>query len=607
MTSGFTRDLPGAQQADIPIDAAKDSEPLKGMSDQDVVSRLSTLVTACEEHASNRYNTIRRQWRLYHEQYDWSKKQAWQSKIPVPRTFATVEQAVALYSAGLVPSENWFRLEDTWMASAGREHALTKLQQGNLKAAGFYEMLRLGLLSGFLGGTIPVKVGVDSRGPLHYPVHLLWDPLDVKMDWSGRNRFIVLESEVDGYTLEQWAEQGLYEESRVEDALKSSWPGDLRTKLNTWDMAMPTHFCQEFWGDLTDDKGKLEMANCTFVVIDKTVLLRKPIENPYGFGSPPIVIGQPLRVPYRVWAAGLIEHVGGLARMMTELANAVMDASLFASVQAYQYDIERVRVADLRRGIYPGKMFGVSNLGAGPGIERFEAGQVPTDALGVINYLDNELQRDTGINESQTGTETPGSRRKTATEVERRHGQSTTIIRTMARDLEMTWLEPLLDMTLSLFAQVTSKNTKALFDPQLVRALGPQWSLTLRALDEELRSEVLSKGMRHEARGISSSIALNEDLQRLLGFAEAAHADPEMWGRVNKRVLLEKVVALHRQSPDELLIPEEEYQQQQQQAAQLAMAARQGQQGQGGWSPPSAQGGPRRGEMRQLPAVAGAR
>lgn len=608
-TSERLRDMPGATQIDIPLEAAEESEPLKGASDEKIVQRLQALVTACDDYAARRYRTIRRMWQLYYEQYDFSRKQAWQSKVSIPKVFSTVESAVALYSAGLIPSDQWFRIEDTLKKNDSRGFALEQIMRQVLGATGFYEQLRLGLMSGFLGGIIPTKVGVDSRGPIHYPVHQLWDPLDVKLDWSGRNRFLVLESEIDGYTLRRWAEDGLFEMERVEKAIKSSPSGDLRSRQSSWDTVMPGLHCREFWGDLVDDDGTLLMANCTFMVINGTVLLRRPIENPFNHGSPPIVLGAPLRVPFRVWAPSMMEHVSGLARMLTELANAVMDASLFASVQAYQYDITRVRSADLKRGIYPGKMFGVTDLQGGPGIERFEAGEVPTDALGVMNMLDQEIQRDTGITEHTTGTDAPGGKgRTTAREVLTRHTQSMGIIRSMAHDLEISYLEPVLNMTLSVFAQVTARNPRVFLQEDIRKVIGTGAALALQLLDEQSRTDLLTKGIRHRARGISSSVSLNEDLQRLLGFAEAASKSPEMWGRIRHRELLERAAILHRLPPDEILVPEQEYQQMMQQRAAAMAQMQQG-------SPPGQQQPGQQlvrrrralmpGEQRQVPQLTG--
>jgi hypothetical protein len=602
------RDAPGAAQIDIPPAAAEESEPLKGVPDEKIIQRLETLVTACDDYASHRYRTIRRMWRLYYEQYDFSRKQAWQSKISMPRTFATVEAAVALYSAGLIPSDQWFRIVDSLSKDDARGFALEQVMRPVIRSTGFYEQLRLGLMSGFLGGLIPTKVGVDSRGPIHYPVHQLWDPLDVKLDWSGRNRFLVLESEVDGYTLREWAKSGLFEEERVEQAIKSSPAGNLRDRQSSWDRVWPGLHCREFWGDLVDDDGTLLMANCTFMVINGSVLLRRPIENPFDHGSPPIVLGAPLRVPYRVWAPSMMEHVAGLARMFTELANAVMDATLFASVQAYQYDVARVRPADLRRGIYPGKMFAVTDLQMGPGIERFEAGKVPSDSLGVMNMLDQEMQRDTGITEHTTGTEAPGSGgRKTAREVLTRHTQSMGIIRSMAHDLEVTYLEPLLNMTLSVFAQVTARNPRVFLQPDIRKVIGMNAALALQLLDEQSRTDVLTKGIRHQARGISSSISVNEDLQRLLGFAEMAAKVPEMWGRIRHRSLLERAAILHRLPPDEILVPEQEYQQGLQRRAaamaQMQGASSPGQQGKQGQQLVRRRRALMPGEQRQVPQL----
>ncbi|UCC67820.1 MAG: hypothetical protein JSV79_12000, partial [Armatimonadota bacterium] len=574
--------IASGQQVDVPVDAAEDAAPLKrGPEEAEIVRRIDGLAEAARSKASGRYQTIRANWDLYLDKWDWTGKARWQSRVWIPRPFQITESAVSLYSAGLIPSRRWFKLEDHWRGDYRRERMVELLQRGNMERIHFYEMLRLFLAAGFIGGNIPVKVGVDSTGRIPEPSLILLDPLDVRLDWSGRNRFWITETEVDPWTLREWGEMGMFEMDRVEEVIAAGQESEVKErKQSTMDEGGPTIALRELWGDLASAEGELWIGNGTGITANGK-LLRPLMPNP--FRKIPLVIGQPLRVPFKVWAASLLEHNSGLARMMTELACGVLDAALMASIQAYQYDVDRIDPADLLSGFYPGKAIGVEELTAqGDGVKRFEPGGVPHDVLAVMELLDLQFERGTSIPEQTTGVSRPGGRRKTAREVERLLGQSMSIIRTSAQDLEISFFEPMLDRVLSVFAQVTARNRRAFFRPEVVRALGAGAALMMAQMKPSERERLLSRDITHRVYGMSGSIAVNEDLQRLIGLAAALREDPETWAMVRKRRLAERMVELHRQDPDELLYTEQEMQQM---AARQAMQMQAARQAAGGWRP----------------------
>lgn len=579
----------GSPQVDIPKGAAEDADSMREKSDQEVCQRINQLADRADEHAAPRHQTFERMYRLYLSRFNFSGKQAWQSKVPVPRMFQLLERACDIFSGALMPGAQWFSVRDTWMRDASRGLIVQRMMENLLEDHVRLDLLlRPVLLTGMIGGMAPVKVGVDSSGPIPYPSLTEWDPRDVKLDFTGRGRFIILDTEIDPYQLEEWGEDGLFDMDRVQKAIKSS-RGDATSGGEFEDVSKSLHW-REFWGDLPDKDGKAMIRNGHAVVINKSVLVRPLIENPYERRRLPVILACPLRVPFKLFPPGLAEHVSGLVLMLTELANNVLDATLFSSIQAYMYDVERVKGADIRRGIWPGRAFPVDDLALGPGIERLKVGEVPMDALSVGQWLDNEIRQDTAFSEGATGLEAPGSRRKTAREVTIRTGQATSILRIMGRDQELTFLEPTLDWVLSIFAQVTMRSRRLFMSPEMVQVLGPGAALLLSQMKAEQRAEALTKGMRFRAHGVSGAINLNEDLQRLLGMAETLAHDPEMWARVKKPVLARRIVESHRQIPDDLLYSDQEMAQIQ--AKQAAMQA-----GAGGGSAGGAGGGPMPGMM----------
>lgn len=561
----------GPPQVDIPRDAAGDAESMRSKADRDICNRINELADASDEHAQPRHDTFERMYRMYLSRFNFSGKAAWQSKMPLPEMFALIEQACAIHSGAVMPGNQWFSVRDTWMRDKTRALIVQQMMENLLEEHIRLDLLlRPALLTGMLGGIAPIKVGVDSSGKIPYPSLQLWDPRDTKLDFTGRGRFIILDTEVDPYQLEEWAEQGLYDEERVQDAIKSS-RGD--ASGGEFDHISKSMHWREFWGDLPDKDGGAIIRNGHGVVINKTILLRPLIDNPFDHGKLPVVLGCPLRVPFKLFPPGLAEHVSGMVLMLTELANNVLDATLYASIQAYEYDIDRVDPKEVRRGIWPGRAFGVSDMHLGPGIRAFQAGDVPMEAMSIGQWLQGGIGRGVNVAESATGIETPGSRRKTARQVVTQAGQANTILRVMGRDLEMTLLEPSLDQVLSVFAQVTTKSQSLFYSPEMTNILGSNVALLLSEMAAERRAELMTKGMRFRAHGISSAVAMNEDLQRLLGMAETLSRSPEMWAQVKKHVLARKIAEAHRQIPDDIFYSEEEMQAMAARAAQAQSAA----------------------------------
>ncbi len=591
----------GTKQVDIPPEAALEAASMRRKADTDICQRINQLSDTADEHAAPRHRTFDKMYRMYLSRFNFAGKAQWQSKAPVPRLFNLLENACAIFSGAMMPGVQWFTVRDTWQRSKGRATIIQKMMEMLLEdRVNLDLLLRPSMLTGMIGGMAPVKVGVDSSSDIPYPSLELWDPRDVKLDFTGRGRFIILDTEIDPYMLEEWGEAGLFDMDRVREATASTREEGTGSEFDT--ISKSLHW-REFWGDLPDKEGKAIIRNGHGVVVNKRILLRPLIDNPYNHGRLPVVLGCPLRVPFKLFPPGFAEHVSGLVLMLTDLANNVMDATFYASVQAYMYDVDRVDPGDIRRGIWPGRAFGVQDLHLGPGIQRFEAGKVPMDAMAVGQWIDNEIGRDTMISENATGIETPGSRRKTAREVTTRTGQTMTILRTMARDQELTFLQPILDFVLSVFAQVTLQSKRVFYSPEMIQILGPQGAGLMALLEAEQRAEALTKGMRFRAHGVSGALSLNEDLQRLLGMAETLSRSPEMWARVNKAQLARRIVESHREMPDEVLYSDEEMAQREQ--AEMAAPAGPGG-GAGGGSgrltPPVRP--PRKGQPRALPRLA---
>lgn len=184
----------GRKQVDIPAEAAAEAESMRKKADGEVVQRINEFADASDDHSKPRRDTFDRMYRLYLSRYNFAGKANWQSKAPIPRMFNLMENFCALFAGALMPGAQWFSVRDTWLRDGQREMVVQRMMETLLEDwVDLDLLLRPVLLTGGIGGMAPVKVGVDSTGAIPMPSLELWDPRDVKLDFTGRGRFVILD------------------------------------------------------------------------------------------------------------------------------------------------------------------------------------------------------------------------------------------------------------------------------------------------------------------------------------------------------------------------------------------------------------------------------
>jgi len=483
-------------------------------------------------------------WRLYNNQYDFSTKARWQSRNFVPKISMTVEMAASLVRRAMLDANEWFRYEGTTETSRTMAPYLEKLAYYYLDELRFIDRFVPPLKGGFVGSLIVLKThlapyilgdeteeDVERRmrgekahrkiieGPaitVSYP-----DPYDIWLDPTGREMYVI-EEEVMDYAMaadlvdmgvfdseefgkmdEDWVdtEKETRESQRKQQSSEGGKPS-FRTELKL------THF----WGSLPRKQGRWAIKNGHFVIANDKYLLRKPMDNPYGHKKSPYVIGSPFRRPFSVYHKGLIEDVVGLQKAMTELLNLTLDSTLFSGIKAFEIDLDQVEdPQQILNGIYPGKVFTARKGGQNTEmVKTIKMDSVSRDLVSIYQMTNEEYQNNTAVTEFISGLQ--GGAGRTATEVVTKTQQGMGIFSEIARNLEGSVLEPMLERVGALIVDFHEDFTS----DKVWEILGPDLAMELMISAPDMRAKKFeANNMRVRASGITSLLNREQEIQKI--------------------------------------------------------------------------------------------
>jgi hypothetical protein len=492
--------------------------------------------------AWNRWNEA---WRVYNNQYDFSGKAKWQAKNFVPKLSMTVEMAASLVRRAMMDANEWFRFEGTNEVNKPMAPLLEKMAYYYLDLLRFVDAFVPPMKGGLVGSLIVVKphlapytladespddlekrergekVDREVReGPaitVSYP-----DPYNIWLDGSGRDLFIIEEEEMDMSVAYDLADMGVLD-GDVLKKIQEDWTESekeaqtARRKQQTVDAARPSYRTElkltHFWGSLPQKMGRWAIRNGHFVMANDKYIIRSPMDNPYSHRQKPYVVGSPFRRPFSVYNKGLIEDVVGLQRAMTELLNLTLDSALFAGIKAFEVDLDQIEdPQQILNGIYPGKVFtGRKGDKSQPMVRDIEIGGVSRDVAEVYRLLDSEFQNSTAVTEFISGA-VGAQQNRTATEVVSKQQQGMGIFGEMARNIEGTVLEPMLEQIAHLIVEFHEDFT----DPATAKILGPELSIEMMLAAPDQRLEKFRPDdIRVRADGISSLINRTQEIEKV--------------------------------------------------------------------------------------------
>lgn len=566
-------------------------------------------------------------WALYNQQYDFSLKEEWQHKVPIPKISGAIRTSVALFKQALIRSHDWFAIKTPirglkqfipvvtgtvgyWLEridfvnifsegmhggllssliilkiywAKGKKVSKNESRSNQVEPSSVLSVLKEDeikdrfMSSGFLGEVRPLEKevkGYEMDGTLVvYPV----DPYKFKIDPTGRGKYIMEEIVVDYDELIDTAKDKGYDEAAIKQIEADYAPPtteqieEANRKGQSQTIQKPgfrkTVKIMECWGDILNKEGKRIHSNVTWSVANDKYLIRKPVKNPFWHQKFPYVWGPIIRKPFSVWHKGYTDDLHGIQMAITELTNSILDSNLVASLRAFELDVDLVADPEqFKNGIWPGKVYKKHGALAGQTqmLKDLEVGQFVPQSVRVLMELDRTFQNESGVTEFVTGGQgTKG--RATATEVISKTNQANTLIQDMAVDVENFVLAPALQMIF----QVCLQYQRNFDDDRFKDFVDQELIDRILMLNEDERKEFMSDKFIFKASGVSGYINRVSEVQKLQILSQLFQYAPELIGWFRKDRLLKNVLEWINWDADDMLHSPQEMEQMQNQMSQV--------------------------------------
>lgn len=542
----------------------------------------------------------RKAWDIFHGRWDFSKKAGWQTKVGVPRYAQTVETAAAILKRAMMEARQTYAIEGESQEDKAKAPLLKKLIDLWLRLANFVvtftDAVKLGgivdiiplkltwpeweeqvvvmedPLLGGLGWEMPTRPTTKTVRRSGLRVELL-DPFRVWLDPSGKNRYVIEESYTDLDELRKMVQLAPQSWDSVEvDRLSAGKSEEMRDYLERSRQGLAAAGdapwrkpikLTTYWGDVVDEMGKRLHADHTFAVANSTYLVGKPRPIPFWHvildkrlpnKRGPIIWSSLFRVPLAVYGKGFGRDNLGLAKMLTDLACALGDENIFASINAFEVDKDLIDEPEqFKDGVYPGKTFTKIGSGGRALIEPRTLGTVNPQSLAIYAMYDRLYQNSTGVTDYVAAAQ-PIRQTPTLGEYQGRQSQALGLLDIIARNLEDSLLEPVLETVYWLILQYMDDFAA----PPVVEALGPD-AIALASLTDAERFGFLKAGVRFQARGMSIVLAKGEEVQKvamfLQGLPPLLKAVPGLMQIINWEAIVRKVIEGFQWDTDEILRP----------------------------------------------------
>lgn len=523
-----------------------DGEPLGGGT---TWGDVREWVNRCWREDDDRMKPLQaiqdRLWQLYRNMEDWSDKEDWQSRIAVPKAYAEVKQAAAQLRKLLVQSDRWAFVDG--FGGFGRAIAPIVEMAANtlLKSKSLHLMYPLidCFESGMAIGTACLRVepatalnyadvlsgsqpesqtrltvrNIDYRrfkfGPNSTPYHLDRVIEDMEVPWSylsqSKTRFRNLEFlERENYAIPM-------------DEIRDDARFDINDQINRKRVQLNIVNLREYWGDISNVRTQQVVARDVHIgLLDRKYVgfLRK---IPYWHvRKKPYIIFSPLHVAYRFPGCGILEAVRDIFRGINRIANLQMDGLEYALLKQFEVDMSLLEnPGDLATGIEPGKMYrkrmGTNQI---PAVREIEVSDIKAGGMEAMQLWDREIQRGTFITDQVQGL-TGAKGETTATEVEQAAAGTSTMLLSIALDLEDQALSPLTEMLFDLGVQYFDSGS----DPNWEKLLGAPM---LDRMTRDQRRNLIGREYELNFRGLSQAILNQERVRKLMETLQLVGSNP---------------------------------------------------------------------------------
>jgi len=389
-------------------------------------------------------------WDVFNEKEppNYAKKEAWQSRVIVPKPYITVQTFLSVirkaFDAEFLSVENEQNEEDAEFVQKLMGLMLSRAHANF--AINFTDATGMG---GAIGQTMEMNPQWIPGKGLEYVLAAPWnihrDPDSVsRQPQSGM--YWIHQEYIDYYVLKDGEKNGLYQNIPLMGP-GSKWgdptvnpdltPEEInRRKDMVWHRPGFRSMCltSEFWGTVLDKRGELLLPKSTYTWVGDRVI-REPKTSPYPTLRWPGTGFSPLPHLLRFDGRGLIQGIKSLWYFMNSLFCLHADNLNWIVNPPTEIDISAL-VDQTDVDNYPGKQY--LTRGTASGNQAFRVGERRSqtgDILANMNFADQRFDGGTGMTPTMQGL--PGHRAEvTARESAQNLDQSMLLVGLMGRNLE---------------------------------------------------------------------------------------------------------------------------------------------------------------------------
>lgn len=435
------------------------------MNKEDEIAYILQLKKEAEDATFNRRRAADELWMLYQNRQDYSKKKDWQSKIFVPKIFMSIEQATAMVKRAIMSPKKLFKMAVINSEDEKAKDALPKIEERlklYLKNSNFATSYAETMKEAFLVGLGVPKVLWENGGLKFVNVatsKVYIDP-DYEMGSSEPPKFIIEEKEWDLAELKVMAARinketgrrifNMAEINKIEESSQDperDINDQTRRGLNTHAKTDRRVMVLEFWGTIIDESKNKALKNQLRVIVNERVIVRSQ-DNPFDHQKLPYLPVVPITYPHRgVWGTSLVESVVKMQYAYNNIINLGIDNLNFSVNKVYTAQASQIVNPRSLTNIYPGK---IVHVHGGEPFKEVRTSGLGQDSFMVLQQLQGEIERGTAITEFLMGT---SGKSKTAKEAELKTAQAQGLFDTIARDIEVNSMAPLIEMAFDLVMQ----------------------------------------------------------------------------------------------------------------------------------------------------------
>lgn len=554
-------------------------------------------------------------WELYRGKIDHTHLQEWQSKMVLPKAWSSVKQATNVIKRLLNAAKDPFQIEadnPDDLVTGQRAEKMTDLAKVFLDQAHWMEEFATSLENGFIMGlgvlkvwwgmvpkprletqysTIPHPSGFGivtqkqvvsstvNEGHLFIkavdPYNFYWLPGSKLNRWVGTLEII----EISKWELMDLARQGIFgpdgvkkvkdiqprraQESTNRNLMRFNEPSTPLSGANA-DTSLVELI--EFYGPIVVDDELIERNAHVMIANGTTVLLAQ--KNSLLKKRPPYIGHSPLEVPFRTEGVGLIENVREIDKTLSKIANLGVDTLQFRLMPLFEVNIDAYEnPEDFETGFMPGKTFrrNIANSGLA-GIKPIEMNDVSSGAMQMSGMLDRSHQEGALVTELQQSLPR-FSGAQTATETTAIQSNQDSFFGSMAADIELGCVQPLVELSTEMIFQFIDTTT----DPRVASILGVD-AAVLAGIPKADLMDMIAGEFKTKVTGITGQLMKAEALQSLVQFMNLIGQNPQHWlPYINQDALLRRILESFRPAIHDIenIIADPQTVQAKQQAMQL--------------------------------------